>query len=86
MFHVEHSDVASDNFFAKIPILPIRHKNCAIRDFTPYTYQLLHLFFKSVFRGGFEGRFFLRFRTKNCGVQVSRTPQKKKNHLPNDFT
>ena len=35
MFHVEHSDVASDKFFAKIPILPIRHKNCAIRDFTP---------------------------------------------------
>lgn len=85
MFHVEHLEVASGNFrknsdFANSP-QKLRHTR-----FYPSTHINYCTYSFKAFLGAVLKVVFLRFRTKNCGVQVSRTPQKKKNHLPNDFT
>lgn len=58
MFHVEHLEVASGNFSQKFRFCQFATKIAPYAILPLNTYQLLHLFLKSVFRGGFEGRFF----------------------------
>ena len=75
MFHVEHLEVASGNFSQKFRFCQFATKIAPYAILPLNTYQLLHLFFKSVFRGGFEGRFFCVFGQK---IAAYRFPVRRK--------
>lgn len=85
MFHVEHSDAASGNFFAKTSIPQFTAKIAPYAISPANAYKPSRLLAKSVFRGYFEVR-SLAFSGKKLRRTGRSVHRKGKNYLPNDFT